>query len=112
LIDDEYDSVFPVPGFKKYGIKYIATPVFLQQLGAYSPDKSPHKAINEFIEYLPDFYWLIDLSTAQRIDNDRFRVTMKANYELDLSGSYDKLWDKFSNHCKRNIEKAGKRKLI
>ncbi len=110
LTDDDYDSVFPVPGFTKFGIKYVATPVFLQQLGAYSPDKSPRKAINEFIEYLPDFYRLIDLCTAQRIENDKFKVTLKANYELDLSGSYDKLWDKFSNHCKRNIEKAGKKK--
>jgi len=110
LTDDDYDSVFPVPGFTKFGIKYVATPVFLQQLGAYSPDKSPQKAISEFIEYLPEFYWLIDLCTAQRIDNDRFRVTLKANYELDLSGSYDKLWDKFSGHCKRNVEKAVKKK--
>jgi len=110
LTDDDYDSVFPVPGFTKFGIKYVATPVFLQQLGAYSPDKSPQKAISEFIEYLPEFYWLIDLCTAQRIDNDRFRVTLKANYELDLSGSYDKLWDKFSGHCKRNVEKALKKK--
>ncbi|HBE43625.1 MAG TPA: hypothetical protein DDW27_21005 [Bacteroidales bacterium] len=111
LIDDDYDSVFPVPGFKKYGIKYIATPVFLQQLGAYSPDKSPQKAINEFIEYLPDFYWLTDLCTAQRIDNDRYRVTLKANYELDLNSSYDKLWDRFSGHCRRNIEKSVKKKI-
>jgi hypothetical protein len=110
LTDGYYDSVFPVPGFTKFGIKYVATPVFLQQLGAYSPDKSQQKAINEFIEYLPDFYWLIDLCTAQRIDNDKFKLTLKANYELDLSGSYDKLWNKFSNHCKRNIEKAVKKK--
>lgn len=110
LTDDDYDSVFPVPGFTKFGIKYVATPVFLQQLGAYSPDKSPQKAISEFIEYLPEFYWLIDLCTAQRIDNDRFRVTLKANYELDLSGSYDKMWNKFSSHCRRNIEKGGKKK--
>ena len=39
LVDDDYDSVFPVPGFSRFGIQYIATPVFLQQLGAFSPDK-------------------------------------------------------------------------
>jgi len=111
LIDDEYDSVFPVPCFRKYGISYIATPVFLQQLGAYSPDKSPQKALNEFIEYLPDTYWLIDLCTSHRVDNDKFIVTLKSNYELDLSSSYDKLWNKFSNHCRRNIEKSYKKKV-
>jgi hypothetical protein len=110
LTDDDYDSVFPVPGFKKYGFQYIATPIFLQQLGAFSPDKPIQKAINEFIEYMPDFYKLIDLCVGQRIDNDRYKVTLKTNYELDLSKPYEKLWEGFSNHCKRNIIKSGKKK--
>ena len=25
LVDDDYDSVFPVPGFSRFGIKYVAT---------------------------------------------------------------------------------------
>src|SRR5512136_2157781 len=56
LVDDDYDSVFPIPGFSKLGIQYVATPMFLQQLGAFSPDKPTGKAIVEFLEYLPDFY--------------------------------------------------------
>jgi len=111
LVDDEYDSVFPIPGFSKYGIRYIATPVFLQQLGAYSPDKSPRESINEFVEYIPEFYWLIDLCTNERIDNDRFRVTQKINYELDLSFSCENISDKYTVHCRRNIEKAAKKKI-
>jgi hypothetical protein len=110
LMDDEYDSVFPIPAFKKYGIHYVATPIFLQQLGAYSPDASPRKAINEFIDYMPDFYSLIDLCVGQRIDSDRYKVTLKANYELELNKPYEKLWDGFSAHCKRNVEKSGKKK--
>ena len=108
LIDDDYDSVFPIPGLRKYGIKYVATPIFLQQLGAYTPDKSQTKALNEFLEFIPKFYWLIDLCVGQRIDNDRFKVTLKANYELDLSKAYEKLRDNFSNHCIRNIDKVRK----
>ena len=110
LIDDDYDSVFPIPGFKKYGIRYIATPIFLQQLGAFTPDKSPQKAINEFIEYLPDFYWLIDLCAGQRVDNNEYKVTLKANYELDLSKPYDKLLNNYANHCRRNIETSARKK--
>jgi hypothetical protein len=33
---------------------------------------------------MPDFYKLIDLCVGQRIDNDHYKVTLKANYELDL----------------------------
>lgn len=109
LVDDEYDAVFPIPGFKKYGIRYIATPVFLQQLGAFSPDKQLQKSLNEFFEYMPEFFRFIDLCVGQRIDNDKYKITLQANYELDLSSPYNKLSDGFSRHCKRNIEKSCRR---
>jgi hypothetical protein len=110
MIDDDYDSVFPIPCSKKYAIQYIATPNFLQQLGAFSPDKSQQKAINEFIDYIPEFFRLIDLSVGQRISNDKYKVTLRSNYELNLSKPYEKLRSNFSNHCKRNIEKVEKKR--
>ncbi|NLA48912.1 MAG: hypothetical protein GX876_05550 [Bacteroidales bacterium] len=111
LIDGDYAAVFPVPASKKYGIKYVATPVFLQKLGAYSPAGSSGKTINEFIELMPDSYRLIDLCTTRKIDDDSFTVTRKANYELDMDGSYEKLREGFSVHCRRNIARAEKEKI-
>ncbi len=101
---------FRSPGQENTVYNYIATPAFLQQLGAFSPDKSQQKAINEFIEYMPGFFRLIDLSVGQRISNDKYRVTLKSNYELDLSKSYEKIRNNFTAHCKRNIDKAAKKK--
>lgn len=110
LVDDDYDSVFPIPGFSKFGIQYVATPVFLQQLGAFSPDKPSSKALIEFLEYMPDFYKLVDLCVGHKIDYDGYKVTEKVNFELELSKSYEKLWENFSPHCKRNIEASAKKK--
>jgi hypothetical protein len=110
LVDDDYDSVFPVPGFSRFGIQYVATPQFLQQLGAFSPDKSASKALIEFLDYIPDIYRLIDLCVGHKIDFDRYKVTEKVNLELDLSKPYEKIWDNFSHHCKRNIEASVKKK--
>jgi hypothetical protein len=110
LVDDDYDSVFPVPCFSRFGIHYIATPIFLQQLGAYSPDKSVSKAIVEFLEFIPEIYRLIDLCVAQEINIDGYKVTEKINYELDISGSYDTIWESFSTHCRRNIESSFKKR--
>jgi hypothetical protein len=110
LVDDDYDSVFPVPGLSRFGIQYVATPQFLQQLGAFSPDKPASKAIIEFLDYMPDIYRLIDLCVAQEIQIDGYKVTEKANFELDLSKSYEKIWDNFSPHCRRNIETSAKKK--
>ena len=109
LIDDEYDSVFPVPGFRKYGIMYMANPVFIQQLGAFSPDKQTSDSVIEFLDYMPVNFKLIDLCIAQKVHHNGFKVTEKSNFELDLSSPYEKIWDNFSQHCKRNIEVSAKK---
>ncbi len=110
LVDDDYDSVFPIPGLSRFGIRYVATPSFLQQLGAFSPDKPASKAIIEFLEYMPDIYRHIDLCVGQKIQIDGYKVTEKANFELDLSKPYEKIWENFSPHCKKNIEASSKKK--
>ena len=104
LVDDDYDSVFPVPGFSRFGIQYIATPVFLQQLGAFSPDKPVTTAIGEFLEYMPDFYKFIDMCIGQKISTVGYKVSEKVNYELDLSKPYETIFNNFSDHCRKNIE--------
>jgi hypothetical protein len=110
LVDDDYDSVFPVPGFRRFGFQYVATPPFLQQLGAYSPDKPSSETIVEFLEFMPDFYKHIDLCVGQNIQHNGYRVTEMTNYELDLSKPYDKLWENFSPQCKKIIENCAKKK--
>jgi hypothetical protein len=111
MVDDEYESVFPIPANTRFGIRYIATPIFLQQLGVFSPDKPAAQKILEFIEYLPDFYRLIDLCVGQKVISDGFRLTQRTNYELDLSKPYEKLWEGFTSDCRRNINLAAKKKI-
>jgi hypothetical protein len=110
LVDDDYDSVFPLPRFKKYGIQYIATPIFLQQLGAFSPDNPADKVINEFIDYMPEFYKLIDLCVAQKVNHKDFKVTERPSFELNLSSPYEVLFENFNRNCKRNISGSLKHK--
>lgn len=111
LTDDDYDAVFPLPAKNKFGISYLSTPAFIQQLGAFTPDKSPVQAIDEFLGFLPRTYWLIDLGVAQRISHDHFKASLKANYELDLSKSYDKIYDGFNVQCRKNVDKSQKKKF-
>ena len=108
LIDDEYDSVFPVPVREKFGIKYIATPIFLQQLGAFSPDKNIETATEEFLDYMPEFYWLIDLAVSRKSQYRGFTVTERSNFELMLDKTYEHLAENFSSDCRRNISLAAK----
>jgi hypothetical protein len=111
LVDDDYDSVFPIPANKRFGIRYIATPIFLQQLGAFSPDKQASQVIREFMDYMPDFYRFIDLCVAQKTNFNGFKVTEKSNFELDLSFPYEKLMEGFTSDCRRNVNISLKKKI-
>jgi hypothetical protein len=110
LIDDDYDSVFPLPGFSKFGIHYITTPIFLQQLGAFSPDNPVDKVIHEFIDYMPEFYKFIDLCVGQKVYYKGYKTIERSNFELDLSLNYEKLWDGFTSDCRRNILLGAKKR--
>jgi hypothetical protein len=111
LVDDDYDSVFPVPGFNRFGIQYVTTPIFLQQLGAFSPDNPAEQVIYEFIDYMPEFYKFFDLCVGQSVYYNGYKTTERSNFELDLSSPYEILWERYSSDCRRNIQLGAKKKL-
>ena len=106
LVDDDYDSLMPLPVHRKFGLNYISTPIFLQQLGVYSPEFEGINKIKEFMSLLPDFYRLIDLAVAQEVEIPGFTVTGRTNFELSLRESYDSLWFNYTTDCRRNINIA------
>jgi len=110
LVDDDYDSVFPVPSYIRFGVQYASTPPFLQQLGAFSPDKPASGAIVEFLDYMPEIYKLTDLCIGQKIDYPGYKVIEKANYEIDLSSLYERLYDRYSPECRKNISLAARKR--
>lgn len=106
LVEDDYLAVFPVPRFKKYGFNYIATPLFLQQLGVFSPDGRLNTRTDEFFSLIPDHFRLIDLCTANETKVAGFKSVARSDYELSLRELYDALWFGYSSDCRRNINIA------
>jgi hypothetical protein len=106
LVDDDYASVFPLPRFSKYGFNYIATPLFLQQLGAFAPDGDADRKAEEFISFIPEAYRLVDLNISQEIRKEKYLVTPRSNYELKLDSSYETVWIGYMSDCRRNINIA------
>ena len=108
LIEGDYNSVFPIPGSVRFGIKYIATPIFLQQLGVCCSDKTNPIDISRFLDKIPDDFKLVDLCVGQKVIHNEFIVTEKADFELDLSKPYELLYKNFNRNCKRNILQSSK----
>ena len=106
LVDDDYDSLFPLPAFRKYGYRYVATPVFLQQLGSFTPDGDRQGRAEEFLSFMPEFFRLIDLSIGEYAVVPGYTVTERTNYELSLKEPYDSLWFNYQSDCRRNVNIA------
>jgi hypothetical protein len=106
LVDDDYDSLFPLPAFRKFGYRYVATPLFLQQLGPFSPDSDKQGKAEEFLGFMPEFFRLIDLSVGEGADVPGYTRTERTNYELSLTQPYDSLWFSYDSDCRRNINIA------
>lgn len=106
LVDDDYYAVFPLPRQRKLGISYIATPLFLQQLGLFTADGDRKRMAEEFISFMPGFCRLVDLCIGQEASVPGYRLTPKYNYELKLDDPYEKLWINYMTDCRRNINIA------
>lgn len=106
LVDDDYLSLFPLPRARKYGFSYLATPVFLQQLGLFTPDGDRERIAAEFITFMPEFYRLIDLCIGQEAKAPGYTLTPRHNYELKLDEPYENVWLGYMTDCRRNINIA------
>jgi hypothetical protein len=106
LVDDDYCSLFPLPSSRKYGFSYIATPVFLQQLGLFTADGDSERIAAEFVSFMPEFYRLINLNIGQEVRLPGFTLTSRDNYELKLDKPYEEIWLDYSTDCRRNINIA------
>lgn len=106
LVDDDYLSVFPLPRKKKFGFSYIATPVFLQQLGLFTPDGDRVRIAEEFVSFIPEFYRLTDICIGQEVKVPGYTLTPRYNYEMKLDRPYGDLWLSYMSDCRRNINIA------
>jgi hypothetical protein len=111
LVDDDYDSLFPIPSYVRFGVRYTVMPAFIQQLGAYSPDKPASMVITEFLDYMPEVFRLTDLCVSQKIEHHGYKVFEKSNFELDLSSGYESLSERYTPECLKYISAAAKKRF-
>ncbi len=108
LVEDDYESVFPLVKSRKFGINYIYPPFFTQQLGVFSKNLLTETKVRDFLNAIPSIYKYaeINLNTFNKIDQREFKCLSNLNYELDLVNSYDNIRKNYSQNLKRNLKKA------
>ena len=108
LVEDDYESVFPLIKGKKYGINYLYPPFFTQQLGVFSKKLLTETKVNDFLDAIPSEYRYVEinLNTFNKVDINNFKCSPNLNSELDLINSYNNIKESYSKNLKRNLKKA------
>ena len=105
LIINDYETIMPLPWRNKWGITYLYTPPFTQQLGLIGKscqmDENMLQALNKFVRYGDYFF-----NYSNEFTWDKHSVSSKSNYILDLSIGYNHVNQSYSNELKSYLKKT------
>jgi hypothetical protein len=109
LVEDNYKSIMPLPAKKRYGLAYLIQPLFVQQLGIFSPDPVNHGLVDSYLQAIPKkFLWQCFYWNSKNPINHIPGSSVRINYELSLDRTYESIFSDYSENTKRNLVKAGK----
>jgi len=107
LVLNDYEAVMPLTWNKKYGFYYLYQPFLCAQLGVFGKNVDA-TTTKSFLQSIPAKfkYWDICLNHRNILHLKDFDIFLRNNYVLDMSRSYDKLYDNYRENIQRNIRKA------
>ena len=108
LVEDDYQSVMPLTGGKKFGVNYLFQPYFVQQLGVFSKALMTPEKTEEFLNAIPKKYRFAEIRLNERntFNNSFQGVEFHRNVLLDLNRSYEVIRADYHQNTKRNLAKA------
>lgn len=108
LVEDDYQSVMPLTGGKKFGVNYLYQPFFVQQLGVFSKLPMTTGLTEAFLKAIPSKYRFaeIRLNEGNVFVESTQGVEYHRNVLLDLNQEYEAIRANYHQNTKRNLAKA------
>ena len=124
LVEDDYETVMPLTGNKKFGINYLFQPFFTQKFGIFSKNEAAEDKIEQFLEAIPEKFKFAEFRIGGNLKGVNGINGVKAlkgaaikdvkahrNIELDVSPDYSVIAANYNSNTKRNLAKAQKQGL-
>ncbi len=116
LVLNDYDAVWPLPLRYKWGVKYFYRPYAVQQLGIFTKKPLNPSTLEEFIKALKQHCQYADvyLNEGQVLSERKVPLVKfmpNRNMMLDVSCSYQDIYNGFNTNTRRNIKASQKSKL-
>ena len=116
LVLNDYEAVMPLTWKQKWGIKYLYQPAFTQQGGIFFTRALTEIQLKSFIEKILLHFKFAEITlnfANKNIDAGKnIEITERNNFLLNLSHSYEKLYDNYQpafTKSLRRIKKFGLR---
>ena len=108
LVEENYQSVMPLPTHRFFGRDIIFLPYFLNELGIFSITPVNPSKTQAFIEAIPHnfAYYRILLNKYNPLDLKDNSLIIRTRYELDLIKPYYKLAGDFSPEMQQKLDMA------
>lgn len=108
LVEDDYQSVMPLTGSKKFGVNYLYQPYFVQQLGVFSKQHPTSEKVSAFLNAIPKKYRFAEIRLNENnvLDDNLEGIEYHRNVILDLNRDYKSIRENYHTNTKRNLAKA------
>ena len=119
LVEDDYETVMPLAGSKKFGINYLFQPFFTQKFGVFGKKEVTEEKIEEFLSAIPKKFKFAEFRISGTLKgfnaingvNGFKAAATHRNIELDLTPDYSIISANYNSNTKRNLAKAQKQGL-
>ena len=107
LVWGDYEYIMPLPFRRKFGISYLAQPVYAQQFGIFP--KPEDAILTEMLDWVANRFRYIRLSLnpENRSDHPGFTAEVRNNYTLSLNSPHPEISKNYHPETRRNVRKAG-----
>ena len=107
LVQGDYEYIMPVQVAKRFGIRYMLQPRFIQQSGVFGSISPDVDTVGFFLEALPEEIKVIDyhFNEQNRLPL-RFELEMRTNFLLKTDKPYEELKLAYNHNLLRKLRKS------
>jgi|JI10StandDraft_1071094.scaffolds.fasta_scaffold175881_1 hypothetical protein len=106
LIYGDYEAVMPLPWRRKWGIAYIYTPAWIQQLGIFFKVQLSEQHFLELMAAVPAKFKKISLLFNEQNFINHPQISVRNNFLLSLHDSYEQLFNNYQKNRHQALKNA------
>jgi hypothetical protein len=114
LVLNDYEAVMPLPWKKKWGIKYLYQPAFIQQEGIFFKSELSTNTTKAFIDKAFSYFKFAEITFNDLNNLNEItigEVSFRNNYLLPLQKTYEDTYASYPSITIKNIKRAKNAKL-